>query len=164
METIKPFSERPYRPCVGLMVFNQIGRVFSGQRIDNPNNAWQLPQGGIDDGENPIQAGIRELHEETSIKSVIFIAEYPEWINYDVPLNLANNLWNGKYRGQTQKWLLFHFKGIDNEIDIKTKNPEFKSWNWIDQTELSSKAIYFKKEVYLQINKVFLPLIEEYIS
>ena len=98
MEELKPFDQRPYRPCVGLMVFNDFGYVFSGQRMDNPNNAWQLPQGGIDEGENPIQAGYRELEEETSIRAVIFIAEYPKWINYDVPTSLADNLWSGKFR------------------------------------------------------------------
>ena len=105
MNHLIPINERPYRPCVGLMVFNDFGEVFSGQRLDNPNDAWQLPQGGIDDGENPIEAAFRELEEETSIKSVTYVAEYPEWIKYDVPINLANNLWQGKYRGQTQKWI-----------------------------------------------------------
>ena len=164
MKNLKPFHDRPYRPCVGLMVFNSLGDVFSGQRLDNPNKAWQLPQGGIDDGENPIQAAFRELEEETSIKSVIFIAEYPKWIKYDVPLNLADNLWNGKFRGQTQKWLLFYFNGKNNEININTINPEFKNWLWMDPFELTSKAIYFKKDVYNQIYKVFLPLIKDYIN
>ena len=164
MEQLKPLDQRPYRPCVGLMVFNHFGNVFSGQRLDNPNNAWQLPQGGIDEGENPIQAGYRELEEETSIKSVVFIAEYPKWINYNVPASLADNLWNGKYRGQTQKWLLFHFNGNDSEINVKTDNPEFKNWSWMNPIELSSKSIYFKKKVYESINEVFLPLIKNYIN
>ena len=164
MEQLKPLNQRPYRPCVGLMVFNHFGNVFSGQRLDNPNNAWQLPQGGIDEGENPIQAGYRELEEETSIRSVFFIAEYPKWINYDVPTSLADDLWSGKFRGQTQKWLLFHFKGNDSEINVNTNNPEFKNWSWMDPEELSSKAIYFKKKVYCSINQVFLPLIKNYIN
>ena len=164
MINYKSINERPYRPCVGMMVFNSFGKIFSGQRLDNPGNAWQLPQGGIDEGENPIQAAFRELKEETSIISVNFIAQYPSWINYDVPKNLANNLWNGKYKGQTQKWLLFQFIGSDDEINVDTKNPEFKNWLWLDPIELTTKAIYFKKQVYLKINKSFLPLIQNVIN
>ena len=164
MEQLKPFNERPYRPCVGLMVFNNFGNVFSGQRLDNPNNAWQLPQGGINEGESPIQAAFRELEEETSIRSVSYVAEYPEWLNYEIPLYLANNLWNGQYRGQTQKWILLYFNGLDNEINIDTLNPEFKNWLWMEPTELSSKAIYFKKEIYKKINQIFLPIIKEFVN
>ena len=164
MNHLIPINERPYRPCVGLMVFNNVGEVFSGQRLDNPNDAWQLPQGGIDDGENPIEAAFRELEEETSIKSATFVAEYPEWIKYDVPTNLANNLWEGKYRGQTQKWILLHFEGLDDEINVQTKYPEFKTWLWMSPYELSSKAIYFKKDVYQKINQIFIPLIKNFIN
>lgn len=160
-----PFDERPFRPCVGLMVFNDEGKVFTGKRIDNFKiDAWQLPQGGIDEGETPIEAGFRELREETSIISVNYIAEYPDWINYDIPSKLADNLWQGKFRGQTQKWLLFHFDGIENEINIKTKNPEFINWTWTSPEQLTKKAIYFKKNVYKKINKIFLPLIDNFKS
>ena len=113
-----PLSKRPYRSCVGLMVFNKEGKVFCGQRLDNKAEAWQLPQGGIDKGETPIEAGFRELKEETSIVSVQFISEYPEWLNYEIPLQLANSLWNGMYRGQSQRWLLFSFTGDNKEIDL----------------------------------------------
>ena len=164
MNKLKPLIERPYRPCVGLMVFNYLGDVFSGQRLDNPNNAWQLPQGGINEGESPIDAAFRELEEETSIRSVNYVAEYPEWLNYEVPTYLANSLWEGKYRGQTQKWILLYFNGLDNEINIDTLNPEFKNWLWINPIELSSKAIYFKKDVYKKINEIFLPIIKEYVN
>ena len=164
MNKLKPLIERPYRPCVGLMVFNYLGNVFSGQRLDNPNNAWQLPQGGINEGESPIDAAFRELEEETSIRSVNYVAEYPEWLNYEVPTYLANNLWEGKYRGQTQKWILLYFNGLDNEINIDTLNPEFKNWLWLNPIELSSKAIYFKKDVYKKINDIFLPIIKEYVN
>ena len=164
MANFKPYDERPYRPCVGIMVFNNNGLVFSGKRIDNPNNAWQLPQGGINEGESPIQAAFRELEEETSIRSVSYVAEYPEWLNYEIPLYLANNLWNGQYRGQTQKWILLYFNGLDNEINIDTLNPEFKNWLWMEPTELSSKAIYFKKEIYKKINQIFLPIIKEFVN
>ena len=164
MNKLKPLIERPYRPCVGLMVFNYLGDVFSGQRLDNPNNAWQLPQGGINEGESPIDAAFRELEEETSIRSVNYVAEYPEWLNYEVPDYLANNLWEGKYRGQTQKWILLYFNGLDNEINIDTLNPEFKNWLWINPIQLPSKAIYFKKDVYKKINEIFLPIIKEYVN
>ena len=164
MKDLKPLSERPYRPCVGIMVFNNDGLVFSGKRIDNPNNAWQLPQGGIDNNETPIEAGFRELIEETSINSVEYIAEYPDWINYDVPPNLANKLWNGQFRGQTQKWVLFNFTGDDNEININTEYPEFNEWQWTSPLDLTNKAIYFKKDVYEKINLIFLPIIKDFIN
>ena len=159
-----PLLKRPYRSCVGLMVFNKIGQVFCGQRLDNKAEAWQLPQGGIDGGETPIEAGFRELKEETSIVNVEFVSEYPEWLNYDIPLPLANTLWEGKFRGQTQRWLLFSFTGIDNEININTSHPEFKNWEWINPTQLPLKAISFKQEIYSKINKAFIPIINNFNS
>jgi putative (di)nucleoside polyphosphate hydrolase len=159
-----PLLKRPYRSCVGLMVFNKIGQVFCGQRLDNKAEAWQLPQGGIDEGETPIEAGFRELKEETSIVNVEFVSEYPEWLNYDIPLPLANALWEGKFRGQTQRWLLFSFTGIDNEININTSHPEFKNWEWIIPTQLPLKAISFKQEIYSKINKAFIPIINNFNS
>ncbi len=157
-----PLLKRPYRSCVGLMVFNKYGDVFCGQRLDNKAEAWQLPQGGIDNGELPVEAGFRELKEETSIINVEFVSEYPEWLNYDIPLPLADNLWEGKYRGQTQRWLLFYFMGDDKEIDIKTNNPEFKNWIWLNPELLPEKAISFKKDVYSKINKIFIPMINNF--
>ena len=159
-----PLLKRPYRSCVGLLVFNKIGQVFCGQRLDNKAEAWQLPQGGIDEGETPIEAGFRELKEETSIVNVEFVSEYPEWLNYDIPLPLANALWEGKFRGQTQRWLLFSFTGIDNEININTSHPEFKNWEWINPTQLPLKAISFKQEIYSKINKAFIPIINNFNS
>ena len=159
-----PLLKRPYRSCVGLMVFNKIGQVFCGQRLGNKAEAWQLPQGGIDEGETPIEAGFRELKEETSIVYVEFVSEYPEWLNYDIPLPLANDLWEGKFRGQTQRWLLFSFTGIDNEININTSHPEFKNWEWINPTQLPLKAISFKQEIYSKINKAFIPIINNFNS
>ena len=159
-----PLLRRPYRACVGLMVFNKDGNVFCGQRLDNKAEAWQLPQGGIDEGELPIEAGYRELKEETSITNVDFMCEYPEWLNYDIPLPLADNLWNGKYRGQTQRWLLFYFSGQDDEINIKTTNPEFKNWVWLKPSKLPEKAISFKKDVYMKINEIFIPILDNFIS
>ena len=164
MSNNMPLLKRPYRSCVGLMVFNKIGQVFCGQRLDNKAEAWQLPQGGIDEGETPIEAGFRELKEETSIVNVEFVSEYPEWLNYDIPLPLANTLWEGKFRGQTQRWLLFSFTGIDNEININTSHPEFKNWEWINPTQLPLKAISFKQEIYSKINKAFIPIINNFNS
>ena len=159
-----PLLERPYRSCVGLMVFNKDGNVFCGQRLDNKAEAWQLPQGGIDEGELPIEAGFRELREETSIINVEFVSEYPEWLNYDIPLPLADNLWEGKYRGQTQRWLLFYFSGKDEEININTSHPEFKNWLWLSPKLLPERAISFKKDVYKKINKIFIPMLNNFNS
>ena len=159
-----PLSERPYRPCVGLMVFNKNGEVFCGQRIDNKAEAWQLPQGGIDEGETPIEAGFRELKEETSIINVKYVCEYPDWINYDIPLPLANTLWNAEYRGQVQRWLLFYFTGENSEININTKYAEFKKWEWIQPNQLPLRAISFKKIVYSQILKTFIPILNNFNS
>ena len=104
------------------------------------------------------------LKEETSIVNVEFVSEYPEWLNYDIPLPLANDLWEGKFRGQTQRWLLFSFTGIDNEININTSHPEFKNWEWINPTQLPLKAISFKQEIYSKINKAFIPIINNFNS
>jgi len=157
-----PLLERPYRPCVGLMVFNKNCEVFCGQRIDNKAEAWQLPQGGIDEGETSIEAGFRELKEETSIVNVQYVCEYPDWLNYDIPLPLANSLWDAKYRGQMQRWLLFYFTGENTEININTKHPEFKTWEWIKPDQLPLKAVSFKKEVYVLITKVFIPILNNF--
>jgi len=157
-----PLLERPYRSCVGLMVFNKNGEVFCGQRIDNKAEAWQLPQGGIDEGETPLEAGFRELKEETSIVNVQYVCEYPDWLNYDIPLLLANSLWDAKYRGQMQRWLLFYFTGENTEININTKHPEFKTWEWIKPDQLPLKAVSFKKEVYVLITKVFIPILNNF--
>ena len=135
------------------MVFNKDGNVFCGQRLDNKVEAWQLPQGGIDEGELPIEAGFRELKEETSIINVEFLCEFPEWINYDIPLPLADRLWSGKYRGQSQRWLLFYFSGEDNEINIKTKNPEFLDWKWIEIDQLTEVVVDFKLHVYKEVKE-----------
>ena len=155
MANFKPYDERPYRPCVGIMVFNNNGLVFSGKRIDNPNNAWQLPQGGIDKGETVVEAGYRELMEETSITSVDYIAEYPDWINYDVPHNLADKLWEGQFRGQSQKWFLFRFNGSDKDINIHTKYQEFSDWKWSKKTDMLESIVPFKKSLYQSVLKDF---------
>ena len=116
----------PYRPNVGLMILNPAGRVFAGQRLDNPGPAWQMPQGGIDDGETPLEAAYRELEEETGIpeSAVELVAEAPEWITYDLPLDLVPRIWKGRFRGQKQRWFLMRFHGEDSLIGIATAHPE----------------------------------------
>ena len=146
---------KPYRNCVGLLVINKNGDVFIGKRIDSNLNAWQMPQGGIEDDEDPKTAGIREMEEEIGTKNAELIGEMSEWLNYDIPENLSHRLWNGKYRGQTQKWLAFKFLGDDSEINIKTKVPEFKEWKWENHKNLPSLAVPFKRDIYKKVIKEF---------
>ncbi len=143
-----PYADRPYRPCVGIILLNRDGYVFAGQRIDNRAEAWQMPQGGIDEGETPLQAALREMLEETGTNRATFISEHPDWLNYDIPEDLANRLWDGRYRGQTQKWLAFHFIGDDSDINIATDEPEFCEWKWVAPEELPKMAVPFKRPVY----------------
>ena len=146
---------KPYRNCVGLLVINKNGDVFIGKRIDSNLNAWQMPQGGIEADEDPKTAGIREMEEEIGTKNAELIGEMSEWLNYDIPENLSHRLWNGKYRGQTQKWLAFKFLGNDSEINIKTKDPEFKEWKWEKHTNLPRLAVPFKRDIYKKVIKEF---------
>jgi putative (di)nucleoside polyphosphate hydrolase len=140
----------PYRPNVGLMILNPAGRVFAGQRVDNPEPAWQMPQGGIDAGETPRQAAFRELVEETGIpeSAVELLAEAPDWITYDLPRELVPRLWKGRYRGQKQRWFLMRFTGDESVIGIATEHPEFREWAWIEPTDLIARIVPFKREVY----------------
>ena len=143
----------PYRPCVGLVVMNAAGEVFAGQRIDNPGDAWQMPQGGVDEGETPVQAALRELGEETGIgeDSVEILAETADWIPYDLPHDLVPKLWKGRFRGQTQKWFLLRFDGDDAEIDIEKDNREFSRWTWMSPDDLIERIVPFKKPTYAQV-------------
>ena len=124
-------KELPLRIGVGIILLNNENNVFVGKRIDNPKNSWQMPQGGVDQNENFLQAAKRELEEETGIKSVELVKELNEWLGYDLPENLLGKVLEGKYRGQKQKWFIMKFVGKDNEINVKTKNPEFLAWKWI---------------------------------
>lgn len=139
----------PYRPCVGVMLARGDGRVFVGERIDTPG-AWQMPQGGIDKGETPSEAGIRELEEETGVDRhlVSLEAETTDWVRYDLPDHLLGKLWKGRYRGQEQKWVLLRFTGVDEDIDIRTSHPEFSRWEWSDANDLLRRIVPFKREVY----------------
>ena len=151
------FNKLPYRSNVGIMMLNEKGYVFVGQRLDNNQNAWQMPQGGIDAGEDPETAAYRELLEETGVKKqdVRFVASSSQWMSYDLPEDLIPILWNGKFRGQKQKWFLFKFLGEDGDINIATEHPEFSKWKWISKENLLKEIVPFKKSVYENVLKEF---------
>jgi putative (di)nucleoside polyphosphate hydrolase len=151
------FESLPYRPCVGLVVFNRAGLAFIGRRIDRPEHvalthAWQMPQGGIDAGEEPWPAALRELREETNIRSVERLGEIAEWLSYDIPRDLIGQAWNGRYRGQTQKWFAVRFAGAESEIDIAhpggAHEPEFSAWRWEKLENIPELVVPFKRPVY----------------
>ena len=143
----------PLRSGVGIAVLNKDNKIFVAKRIDNPKNFWQMPQGGVDDGEDYLTAAYRELEEETSIKEVEVIKELDELITYELPKKLLGIIWNGKYRGQEQKWFLMRFLGKDSDINIKTKNPEFCEWKWIKIDNLTDQVVDFKLHIYESIKK-----------
>jgi len=138
----------PYRSGVGIILLNRSGEVFVGRRIDTIAEAWQLPQGGIDDGETPQQAMHRELAEETGVTSVELLAESPDWYSYDLPDELIGKVWDGRYRGQRQKWFVLRFTGTDDEINIATAHPEFHAWKWIAIDDLPDTIVPFKRHLY----------------
>tara|TARA_Y100000590_G_scaffold108695_1_gene123643 strand:- start:553 stop:1029 length:477 start_codon:yes stop_codon:yes gene_type:complete len=146
-------EELPLRTGVGIILLNNENNVFVGKRIDNPKDSWQMPQGGVDENENFLQAAKRELEEETGIKSVKLIKELDGWFKYDLPSYLMGKLWKGKYRGQKQKWFVMKFLGKPEEINVKTKNPEFLDWKWIELSKLPEIAVHFKADVYKKIKK-----------
>ena len=147
----------PYRPCVGVVLIDARGMVFAGQRIDNPSPAWQMPQGGIDEGEKPREAAYRELWEETGVTrdKVEFVGKTHGWVTYDLPPELLGKVWGGKYRGQKQKWFLFRFTGQDSDIHIATEHPEFSTWRWILADEMVESIVPFKRAVYDQVIRSF---------
>ena len=149
----KKYGNLPLRSGVGIVVLNQENKVFVAKRIDNPKNFWQMPQGGIDIGENFLNAAYRELAEETSIKSVKLIKELDGMITYELPDHLLGIIWKGKYRGQKQKWFLMRFFGEDKEININTPHPEFLDWKWIEIDQLTKVVVDFKLHVYKEVSE-----------
>ena len=147
------FKNLPLRKGVGIVILNKENKVFVAKRIDNPKNFWQMPQGGIDEGEDVLKAAFRELNEETSIKNVRLIKELDGTITYELPNHLLGVIWKGKYRGQKQKWFLMKFMGKDEEIDINTKKPEFLEWKWIDLEQITEVVVDFKLHVYKELKE-----------
>ena len=150
---IDNFKNLPLRSGVGIVVLNKNNKVFVAKRIDNPKNFWQMPQGGVDKGEDFLTAAYRELNEETSIQNVELIKELDGTITYELPKHLLGIIWKGKYRGQKQKWFLMKFTGNEKEINIKTKNPEFLDWKWIDLDQITEVVVDFKLHVYKELQE-----------
>ncbi len=149
----------PYRPCAGVMLLNREGKVFVGQRLDSTLEAWQMPQGGIDDGEDALTAAIRELGEEAGIAPhhVELIAEAGEELQYDLPDDLIGKIWKGKWRGQRQRWFLFAFTGQDSDVNIATEHAEFRAWRWIEPHDLPHVIVPFKRALYERLLDLFAP-------
>ena len=155
---LSKFKNLPLRTGVGIVVLNSDNEVFVAKRIDNPKDFWQMPQGGVDNGENFYDAALRELEEETSIKNVTLIKEIKDFTSYLLPDYLLGIIWRGKYKGQIQKWFVFKFNGNDKEINIKTKKPEFLEWKWIKINELTNVVVHFKLDVYKILQKELMKL------
>ena len=147
----KDLYNLPLRSGVGIVVLNKENKVFVAKRIDNPKNFWQMPQGGVDEGEDFLKAAYRELEEETSIKNVELVKELDGTITYELPDRLLGLIWKGKYKGQKQKWFLMRFVGSDSEINIKTKHPEFLEWKWVELDKITDLVVDFKLHVYKEV-------------
>ena len=147
------FKNLPLRSGVGIVLINKNNQVFVAKRIDNPKNFWQMPQGGVDEGEDFLTAAYRELEEETSVKNVELIKELDGLVTYHLPERLLGIIWKGKYQGQKQKWFLMKYLGKDNDINIKTKKPEFLDWKWVDLEEITKLVVDFKLHVYQEVQK-----------
>lgn len=150
-------SDLPYRPCAGVMIVNREGKVFVGQRLDSMLEAWQMPQGGIDPGEDALTAAIREIGEETGIApdKIELVAQAPDELSYDLPPELIAKVWQGRWRGQTQRWFLFRFTGEDSDVDIATAEPEFRAWRWVDPDDVPTLIVPFKQALYQQVLAAF---------
>ena len=165
VRTMPRFEDLPYRPCVGIALVNRDGRVFVGRRSEGPEHidethVWQMPQGGIDPDEEPFACALRELYEETSVRSVEHLGEIDEWLTYDIPHEIAGQAWKGRYRGQTQKWFALRFTGEDSEIDIArpgggAHEPEFIAWRWEPMENLPDLVVPFKRKVYERVVEAF---------
>jgi putative (di)nucleoside polyphosphate hydrolase len=148
--TPEDIAKLPYRPCVGVMLVNALGEAFVGQRSDRDQDAWQMPQGGVEKGEAPDEAALRELEEETGVSRelVTIVAETRGWVPYDLPYDLVPHIWKGRFRGQEQKWFLMRFEGRDDQVKIETKHQEFSQWRWLPVAELVPNIVPFKRAVY----------------
>ena len=153
VEMSEKFKNLPLRKGVGIVVLNKDNKVFVAKRIDNSKNFWQMPQGGVDDGEDFLSAAYRELKEETSIKDVELIQEIEGTITYELPEHLLGIIWKGKYKGQKQKWFLMRYLGKDNDINIKTEKPEFLDWKWVDLDMITDLVVDFKFHVYKELRE-----------
>jgi putative (di)nucleoside polyphosphate hydrolase len=148
-------SDLPYRPCVGIMLFNPDGKVFVGKRIDQTVESWQMPQGGIDKGETPKEAALRELQEEVGTAKAKIMAEMDGWVTYDLPEHLIGVALHGKYKGQRQKWFALRFTGQEADIDLTAHDPEFSAYRWVSLEELPDLIVPFKREIYKQVIAAF---------
>ena len=150
-------NDLPYRPAVGMMLVNAEGKVWVGQRLDSTLEAWQMPQGGLDEGEEAAEGALRELEEETGIgrDKVAIVARHGEELTYDLPPELVGKLWKGRWRGQRQTWFLARFLGTDSDVDIATAEPEFRAWKWADPADLPAMIVPFKKKLYEDVLEAF---------
>ena len=154
-------SNLPYRMGVGMMLVNSSGQVFVGKRIDTSSEAWQMPQGGVDKGEDEQTAALRELKEEVGTDKVTIIAQSADYYYYDLPEDLIPKVWGGKYKGQKQRWYVFLFEGEDSDINIETEDPEFCQWQWINPSDLPEVIVPFKKKIYSDILNEFSNILEK---
>jgi putative (di)nucleoside polyphosphate hydrolase len=162
MLTPEEIDKLPYRPCVGILLLNAEGLVFVGRRIDTAkegDNIWQMPQGGIDKGEKPEAAALREMEEEIGTDKAEILAESRHWLRYDLPDHLVGKVWKGRYRGQKQRWFALRFLGEDSDIDIDTAHPEFDAWRWVDLDEVPGLVVPFKRDTYRAVVSEFKTLL-----